>query len=182
MNPQFSQAGGSVSKDVNKQSIARVFSKKKSDITYLKVGSSVNGYAILFEPTTQTCWFRGTATGNPVSWTINNDVMTLVTSGGSFTLNKAQVWDSVTLSGANATSLIGTPSGGTLANLLLRTISPAEFGLENDPTGAKADKIPWLSKRLFVTSTLWAADACCSPQDNTRFVMGSGCLTIFLLT
>lgn len=140
MNPQFSQPGGSVSKDVNKQSIARVFSKKKSDISYLKVGSSVNGYAVLFEPTTQTCWFRGTATGNTVSWTINNDVMTLVTSGGSFTLNKAQVWDSVTLSGGNATSLIGTPSGGTLANLLLRTVSPAEFGLENDPTGVKADK------------------------------------------
>ncbi|WOZ56475.1 hypothetical protein GHCGIGKI_00105 [Klebsiella phage P01] len=87
MNPQFSQAGGSVSKDVNKQSIARVFGLKKTQVAYLDKNNSINPYKILYEKSSQLCWFRGSATGVPTSWTVgSNNVLTLVTSDGTFTL------------------------------------------------------------------------------------------------
>ena len=90
MNPQFSQPGGSVGKDMNKESIARAFGKKRSDVSYLTVGAPINTYYILYDKSTQTCWFRGNATGNPISWTVNGILMTLVTSDGTFTLNIAR--------------------------------------------------------------------------------------------
>ena len=91
MNPQFSQPGGSVSKDVNKQSIARVFSVKVSEVAYLKAGLLVDSYKVLYDKTTQTCWYRGNATGTPSSWTITNGVMVLVTSAGTFNLSLADL-------------------------------------------------------------------------------------------
>lgn len=94
MNPQFSQAGGSVSKDVNKQSIARIYGVKMSEVAYLKAGLLVDSYKVLYDKTTQTCWYRGTATGTVISWTISNPVsMSLVCSSGSFTLPKALSWN-----------------------------------------------------------------------------------------
>lgn len=91
MNPQFSQAGGSVSKDVNKQSIARVFGVKMSEVAYLKAGLLVDSYKVLYDKTTQTCWFRGSATGTPTSWEIAEDTLTLVTSAGTFNLRNADL-------------------------------------------------------------------------------------------
>lgn len=91
MNPQFSQAGGSVSKDVNKQSIARVLGVKMSEVAYLKAGLLVDSYKVLYDKTTQTCWFRGSATGTPTSWEIAEDTLTLVTSAGSFSLSLADL-------------------------------------------------------------------------------------------
>ncbi|UCR74084.1 endo-N-acetylneuraminidase [Klebsiella virus vB_KpnM-20] len=91
MNPQFSQPGGSVSKDVNKQSIARVYGVKMSEVAYLKVGLLVDGYKILYDKTTQTCWYRGTATGTVISW----ETSVLVTSTGSFNLQLADILKSL---------------------------------------------------------------------------------------
>lgn len=91
MNPQFSQPGGSVSKDVNKQSIARVFGVKMSEVAYLKAGLLVDSYKVLYDKTTQTCWFRGSATGTPTSWEIAEDTLTLVTSAGTFNLRNADL-------------------------------------------------------------------------------------------
>lgn len=91
MNPQFSQPGGSVSKDVNKQSIARVYGVKMSEVAYLKAGLLVNSYKVLYDKTTQTCWYRGVATGTVVSWLIENQTSSVTTDNGVFLLNIADI-------------------------------------------------------------------------------------------
>lgn len=89
MNPQFSQAGGSVSKDVNKQSIARVFGVKVSDVAYLKAGLVVDSYKVLYDKKTQTCWYTETSTGTVSSWAISGETLTLTTSVGVYPLRIA---------------------------------------------------------------------------------------------
>lgn len=91
MNPQFSQAGGSVSKDVNKQSIARVLGVKMSEVAYLKSGLVVDSYKVLYDKTTQTCWYRGNATGTVVSWITHEMTLDLLSSAGQFTVPIADI-------------------------------------------------------------------------------------------
>lgn len=93
MNPQFTQPKGPVSKETNKEAIARVYGTKKAEVAYLVSGSPVDGYKVLYDKTTQTCWFNTTATGNATSWTISGTTMTLVTSVGSFVLPPARLSD-----------------------------------------------------------------------------------------
>ena len=80
MNEMFTQPKGSVAKQTNKQAIARVFGVKVSEVAYLKAGLAVDSYKVLYDETTQTCWYRGDATGTLTSWSIVDDVLTLVTS------------------------------------------------------------------------------------------------------
>ncbi|AUV59232.1 colanic acid degradation [Klebsiella phage vB_KpnM_KpS110] len=93
MNPQFSQPGGSVSKDVNKQSIARTLGIKTSEVAYLKVGVSIAGVKTLFDSSSQLAFRNVNSTGNVVSWSVQNNVLTLVTTTGNFTLYLSRIWD-----------------------------------------------------------------------------------------
>lgn len=86
---QLTQPKGMVSKETNKEAIARVFGLKKRQVGYLSTSTAVDSYVILFEESTQTCWYKGSATGTPVSWSISGEVLTLVTTSGTFTLSKA---------------------------------------------------------------------------------------------
>lgn len=91
MNPQFSQPGGSVSKDVNKQSIARVFGVKLNEVSYLRVGLIIDSYKIIYEKVSQTCWYRGNVTGSVISWSVSSNSMQITTSDGIFTLYPATI-------------------------------------------------------------------------------------------
>lgn len=104
MNNQFTQPKNGVSKETNKEAIARVYSVKKSDVTYLEVDSPVTGYSVLYDKVSQSCWVNVVsgsfvATGSALSWTINAKVMTLVTTTGTYTLdqlipvNTLGLWD-----------------------------------------------------------------------------------------
>ena len=53
MNPQFSQPKGSVSKETNKDSIARKFGCKKSEVLYAKPGAVLTGYKVIYDKVTQ---------------------------------------------------------------------------------------------------------------------------------
>lgn len=53
MNPQFSQPKGSVSKETNKDSIARKFGCKKSEVLYAKPGSTLTGYKVIYDKVSQ---------------------------------------------------------------------------------------------------------------------------------
>lgn len=53
MNPQFSQPKGSVSKETNKDSIARKFGCKKSEVLYAKAGAVLTGYKVIYDKVTQ---------------------------------------------------------------------------------------------------------------------------------
>lgn len=76
----------------NKQAIARVFGVKQSEVTYIAVDDLVNDFIILYDKSTQTCWYKGTATGNVVSWTVSGNTLTLITNTGTYPLVKAVVY------------------------------------------------------------------------------------------
>ena len=98
MNEMFSQGGkGSTGILTNKQAIARVFGIKQTEVAYLVVGAPVLGSIILYDKETQTCWYTNGSTGTVTSWTIMQDVLTLVTSTGTYTLKKALLWSNKTL-------------------------------------------------------------------------------------
>lgn len=87
--PQLTQPKGMVSKETNKEAIARVFGLKKRQVGYLSTSTAVDSYTILYDENTQTCWYRGSATGTPVSWSISNDILILQTNTSTYSLVKA---------------------------------------------------------------------------------------------
>lgn len=140
MNSTFTQPTGSVAKEVNKQSIARIFSARQADVGYINKRLPVDDYTLLYDRISETTWYRGSATGTPLSWSVTGSKLTLTTTAGTYELTKAAVVTEAALKSTSAMESIYTPTGGTLASLLLRTVSPAEFGLVNDPTGVNAVK------------------------------------------
>lgn len=115
---QLTQPKGMVSKETNKEAIARVFGLKKRQVGYLSTTTAVDSYTILYDEDTQTCWYRGSATGTPSSWSINNEVLVLITSSGTFSLQIA------TLGSRTGFDLIGQVS--SYENLKL--ITPRKVG------------------------------------------------------
>lgn len=91
MNKEFTQPTGSTAKKVNKQSIARVLGIKQSDIAYLSIDSPIDGYKVLFDPTSQTIWYSSGATGIVETWGITDNTLTLTTNNGSYQLNRADL-------------------------------------------------------------------------------------------
>ena len=90
MNKMFTQPSGPVAKQTNKQAIARVFGIKQSQVSYLSAGLLLDGYTVVYDNSTQTCWFVGAATGYVISWSMDNaGMLNLITSAGNFTLLKA---------------------------------------------------------------------------------------------
>ncbi|ASZ77706.1 tailspike protein [Salmonella phage SP1] len=56
MNPQFAQPKGSTSKESNKDSIARKFGCKKSEVVYAKAGQSLSGYKVIYDKLSQRAY------------------------------------------------------------------------------------------------------------------------------
>jgi len=104
---QITQPKGMVSKETNKEAIARVFSLRKRQVGYLSTTNVVDSYTVLYDESTQTCWYRGTATGTPTSWTISGNSMSLVTTTGTYNLNKAVAITSSILSSPQGFSYVG---------------------------------------------------------------------------
>lgn len=95
MNKMFTQPTGPVAKQTNKQAIARVLGIKQSAVGYLSTDAAIDSYTVLYDATTQTSWFRGSAVGTPTSWAIANGVLTLVTDFGSYTLSNTDLRQSL---------------------------------------------------------------------------------------
>lgn len=89
MNKLFTQPSGPVAKETNKEAIARVHGLRKSQVGYITNVTPIDSYTILFDKVTQTTWLRGQATGTPVTWSVNGNVLNLVTSTGTFSLSSA---------------------------------------------------------------------------------------------
>ena len=124
---QLTQPKGMVSKETNKEAIARVFGLKKRQVGYLSTSTAVDSYTILYDEDTQTCWYKGSATGTPASWSISGEVLTLVTTTGTFTLGKASVYNNIIedISSSGA-SMISLPQGGVLQDAILY-VTPEMF-------------------------------------------------------
>lgn len=105
MNKMFTQPTGPVAKQVNKQTIARILGIKANEIAYLSAGLIVDSYKILYDSTTQTCWYKGEASGSVISWDIIDNTLDLTTSYSSFTL---KLFDILTnLAEADGLSMVG---------------------------------------------------------------------------
>lgn len=136
----FAQATGPTAKSLIKHSLALLFDQKLNTVGIISTATAIDAFEVLFDMSTQTSWFRGEATGTPTGWSVVDNQLSITTSDGIFALTKAHVWNTQELLSTLGTSYIGTPTGGTLASLLLRTVSPAEFGLVNDPNAEYASK------------------------------------------
>lgn len=128
MNPQFSQPGGSVSKDVNKQSIARTLGIKSNEVAYLKAGISLSGYKALYDKETQLCFWMGTATGTITSWSVSGTTLNLVSTGGTFSLVQAKAGDWIT------PSTLSVAMGQSVADLLYNTFTLKGLKVKTDGT------------------------------------------------
>lgn len=97
MNNVFTQPSGPVAKQANKQAIARVFGIKNTEVGYLKGGMDLLNFKILYDPVSQLCFWKGSATGILNSWVIDESGLTISSSAGSFTLVQAQAGDHLSL-------------------------------------------------------------------------------------
>lgn len=134
MKTQFNQSQGSTSRETNKEAIARIFGLKKSQVGYLSTSTPIDSYVILFDKETQTCWYRGTATGTPISWTVNSPTCSIVTNSGSYLLNLALSSDSLRndLKSPSGASLVSLSQGGSVQDAFKNFISVVIMGAKGD--------------------------------------------------
>lgn len=106
---QLTQPKGMVSKETNREAIARVFGLKKRQVGYLSTSTAVDSYTILYDEDTQTCWYRGTATGTPAGWTITDNSLNLITSTGAYVLSLGYSGDTLrsNLGSSDGLKLVG---------------------------------------------------------------------------
>lgn len=76
MNPQFSQPKGSVSKETNKESIARRFGCKKSEVVYAKTGQSLSGYKVIYDKATERAYALPSNLGAVTITSITDGILT----------------------------------------------------------------------------------------------------------
>lgn len=131
MTNNLIQPKGSVAKETNKQSIARTLGINQSAVEYISTDVTIDDYTVLYDASTQTSWFRGSATGTPVSWVVSDDVLTLVTENGSFDLTIADLRKNLGSTSLPGTSLITGADGATL-DQTIKFITPLlRSGSEN---------------------------------------------------
>lgn len=143
MKTQFNQPQGSTSRETNKEAIARIFGLKKSQVGYLSTTTPIDSYVILFDKETQTCWYRGTATGTPSSWTVSGNSLSLTTTAGLYTLSQAKI--DFSLRGDLASKSL---PGASLVNLkqgtvldAIKWVTPEMFGAVGDGVADDSDAL-----------------------------------------
>lgn len=146
MNKMFTQPTGPVAKQVNKQTIARILGIKANEIAYLSAGLIVDSYKILYDSTTQTCWYKGEALGSVTAWDILDNTLDLTTSSGSFTL---KLFNIVTnLAEANGLSMLGQCADLTALRLLKFTELNQQVFLKEHTAGQNAGGGIWYCHSL----------------------------------
>ena len=93
MNKMFTQPTGPVAKQTNKQAIARLLGLKQTQVSILNTYTPIDGYSVVYDGGSQQCWFVGTATGTPISWSVAGENLVLTTETGTFTLQLAHLKD-----------------------------------------------------------------------------------------
>lgn len=135
MNNQFTQPNKIVAVETNKQAIARVFNIKQNQVGYLAVGQPLTGYLVLYDRSTQTCWSTGNAAGSVVSWSILDNVLTLVTAQGTYTLIRVMSFNTWSTIPAGNIEYSSVPTGGvarTQADKNKDLVSVKDFGAKGD--------------------------------------------------
>ncbi|WPJ50488.1 hypothetical protein RCIP0023_00446 [Klebsiella phage RCIP0023] len=119
MSTDLTQAKGSSAIHTSKTSISLIYGISPENIQYLSNKHEIASTTlVLYDSKTTTCWNVGTATGTPISWSINNEVLELITSSGTFSLQIA------TLGSKTGFDLIGQVSSYES----LKLITPRKVG------------------------------------------------------
>lgn len=90
MNKMFTQPTGSVAKQTNKQSIARHFGVKQSEVVYFSVGAPLTGYKVIYDKESQRVYSLP-ADIAPGTTAISLSAAILVHSAGSVDLGELAV-------------------------------------------------------------------------------------------
>ena len=91
MNKMFTQPTGPVAKQTNKQSIARHFGVKQSEVVYFSVGAPLTGYKVIYDKVTQRAYSLPADIGSGVTAVSLSPVGVLVHSAGSVDLGALAV-------------------------------------------------------------------------------------------
>lgn len=93
MNKMFTQPTGPVAKQVNKQTIARIFSQKQSDVGIIAAGLILENFTVVFDPNTQLSYWVGSGSGTVAAYSVHTDGRLRVetVSGSVVYLNRALV-------------------------------------------------------------------------------------------
>lgn len=134
MQNMLTQPSGPVAKSVNLQSLARIYNKRQRQVGYLTTHTPIDSYLILYEPNTETQWYRDTATGTPISWSVSNNLLTVTTNVGTFSCKPARGYDELTnLLGSHTegegAGLIGLTGGGYVSDGL-RCVYASTYGVK----------------------------------------------------
>lgn len=89
MYPQFNQPKGSTTFETNKESIARRFGCKRSEVVYAKPGQSLSGYKVIFDKVSERAYSLPANLGSVTITSITDGV--LVHSGGTVNLGALAV-------------------------------------------------------------------------------------------
>lgn len=88
MSNNLIQPKGSVSKETNIQSIARITGVEISEVKYLEDDLDVTGLKYLYDSSTETVWkLNGDETGTVDSWIVQDDVLQLLTTTSTYQLS-----------------------------------------------------------------------------------------------
>lgn len=165
MNKMFTQPTGPVAKETNKEAIARIFGLKKSQVSYISPNAPVDNYTVLFDKGTQTCWYRDVATGTPVTWGVDNKELNLVTTEGTFVLNRAYSGDWVRelLSSGDGANSVNLRQENTVQETVFWVspkVAPGEVGtlaqLNEVMDRAVAKNLPiYIPPNVFLTTAPW---------------------------
>lgn len=89
MSTNLIQPKGSVSKETNKQSIARTTGVKQDEVAYLENNLDLSGLKYLYDESTETVWqLTGIESGIVDSWIIQDEIMQLMTNNLTYELYK----------------------------------------------------------------------------------------------
>lgn len=163
MNKMFTQPTGPVAKQVNKQTIARILGIKANDVAYLSAGLIVDAYKILYDSATQTCWYKGEASGSVISWSILGNTQELTTSSGSFTLKLFDMLSN--LAEADGLSMVGQCPDLAALRLLKFTKLNQQVFLKEHTAGQNAGGGIWYCHSMTSDSS-YADDNGCQIINN----------------
>lgn len=134
------QPKGSVSKETNKQSIARIHNIKNEQVHYVEVGLDISSLKYLFEPTSEIVFsLEGDETGTIQSFSVNgNNTLTIKTDTNDYILNKSNVITASELISTGGASMIGTNNSMTVQeklNSLTRRVNVLDFMTDEEREG-----------------------------------------------
>ena len=139
------QPKGSVSKETNKQSIARLYGYKDSEIAYLEENLDLTGIKCVFENDTQTIWYLSSASSGTVdSWTLIDDkTLTIMTSSGNINASMYEFFN-----GDNdiPASKISTTNGLTVQE----NIDKISESIKINTGGEIKDAIQFVTPEMFI--------------------------------